>query len=50
MTLVVALYKLASDSLTQVTYTPRGWHGILAGWLAAFTSALANAGGPPATA
>ncbi len=50
MTLVVAAYKLASDSLAALAYTPRPWHGVLAGGLSGFASALANAGGPPCTA
>lgn len=49
-TLSVAAYKLASDRLKQVTYTPRDWHGSLAGSMSGFASALANAGGPPMTA
>lgn len=49
-TLAVAAYKLASDSLAALTYTPRAWHGVLAGWAAGVASALANAGGPPVTA
>jgi uncharacterized membrane protein YfcA len=49
-TLIVAAYKLASDSLSAMSYTPRGWHGVLAGWGSGFGSALANAGAPPITA
>lgn len=49
-TLIVVTYKLASDSLTAMSYTPRGWHGVLAGWGSGFGSALANAGAPPITA
>ena len=49
-TLVVAAYKFASDSLSALAYSPRPWHGVLAGWLAGGASALANAGGPPVTA
>ncbi len=49
-TLSVAVYKLASDSLKTVEYTPHDWHGSLAGGLSGFASALANAGGPPMTA
>jgi uncharacterized membrane protein YfcA len=49
-TLIVAGYKLASDSLTSLEYTPRRWHGILAGWGSGFGSALANVGAPPITA
>ncbi|MBN2302902.1 MAG: sulfite exporter TauE/SafE family protein [Anaerolineae bacterium] len=46
-TLIIIVYKLASDSLQNVEYTPRAWHGALAGSAAGFSSALANAGGPP---
>jgi uncharacterized membrane protein YfcA len=49
-TLIVAGYKLASDSLTNLEYTPRRWHGVLAGWGSGFGSALANVGAPPITA
>ena len=49
-TLVAAGYKLASDSLVALAYTPRNWHGVLAGWGSGFGSALANAGAPPITA
>lgn len=49
-TLVAAGYKLASDSLTSLTYVPHRWHGRFAGWASGFASALANAGGPPFTA
>lgn len=49
-TLIIAAYKLASDSLSTMSYTPRGWHGVLAGWGSGFGSALANAGAPPITA
>lgn len=49
-TLIAVLYKLASDSLRQIAYTPRDWHGVLAGWAAAFVSSLANSGAPPWTA
>jgi uncharacterized membrane protein YfcA len=48
-TLIVAAYKLASDSLANLAYTPRDWHGTLAGSTAGFASALANAGDPPIT-
>jgi uncharacterized membrane protein YfcA len=49
-TLIVAGYKLASDSLTSLEYAPRRWHGVLAGWGSGFGSALANVGAPPITA
>jgi len=49
-TLAVAGYKLASDSLKTVQYTPHDWHGWLAGWGSGLGSALANVGAPPITA
>lgn len=49
-TLSVAAYKVASDSIKNLNYTPRDWHGTLAGSMSGFASALANAGGPPMTA
>lgn len=48
-TLTVAAYKLVSESLKTLAYTPRPWHGVAAGSAAGFASALANAGGPPIT-
>ena len=47
-TLGMIAYKLLSDSLKSLEYTPRAWHGYLAGWASGLTSALANLGGPPA--
>lgn len=49
LTLLILIYKLTSDSLTKVEYSPRPWHGYLAGWASGFASSLANAGGPPIT-
>lgn len=49
-TLLAVIYKVASDSLTMLTYTPRKWHGFVAGWASGFGSALANVGAPPFTA
>jgi uncharacterized membrane protein YfcA len=49
-TLLAVGYKLASDSLARLAYTPRDWHATLAGWGSGFGSALANAGAPPITA
>jgi uncharacterized membrane protein YfcA len=49
-TLVIAVYKVASDALKKVEYAPHNWHGALAGSVSGFSSALANAGGPPITA
>lgn len=50
ITLLAVTYKLISDSLTTLRYTPRPWHGWLAGWGSGFMSALANVGAPPITA
>lgn len=49
-TLVVAIYKLASEQMSSLRYRPQNWHGYLAGWAAGFGSALANVGAPPFTA
>lgn len=49
-TLIVALYKLGSDTLSALAYRPRTWHGWLAGWGSGLGSALANVGAPPITA
>jgi hypothetical protein len=49
-TLGAVVYKLISDSIQQLEYQPRSWHGWLAGGLSGFASALANNGGPPITA
>lgn len=49
-TLLAVLYKVGSDSLKNVEYEPRNWHGYLAGWASGFGSALANVGAPPFTA
>lgn len=49
-TLIAVLYKLVSARLRGFTYTPRPWHGLLAGWASGFASSLANAGAPPFTA
>ncbi|MBN2471749.1 MAG: sulfite exporter TauE/SafE family protein [Anaerolineae bacterium] len=45
-TLLAVLYKLGSDRLAGLAYTPRPWHGWLAGGGAGLASAMANAGGP----
>ena len=46
--LIFALYKLFEKKLlAYFTYTPRNWHGMLAGTVAGFSSALAHTGGPP---
>jgi len=49
LTLLAVAYKLGSDRLRALRYTPRPWHGVLAGGASGFASALANAGGPPIT-
>jgi uncharacterized protein len=49
-TLLAVGYKLASDSLKSLRYSPHDWHGWLAGWGSGFGSALANVGAPPITA
>lgn len=48
-TLIVIIYKLLSDRLENVKYKHQNWHGYLAGWVSAFSSTLANTGGPPFT-
>ncbi|MDQ7025119.1 MAG: sulfite exporter TauE/SafE family protein [Anaerolineae bacterium] len=48
-TLIVIIYKLASDRFEALEYEPRTWHGYLAGWASGFTSTLANAGAFPFT-
>ena len=50
LTLLLIAYKLGSESLTGYSYAPRKWHGYLAGLGSGFGSALANIGGPLATA
>jgi uncharacterized membrane protein YfcA len=35
--------------LRSLNYTPRGWHGLVAGVIASMTSTLAHVGGPPIT-
>jgi uncharacterized membrane protein YfcA len=49
-TLAAVAYKLGSDSLSALKYTPRDWHGWLAGWGSGLASAMANSGAPPITA
>lgn len=49
-TLLAVIYKLASDQLKSLQYSPRRWHGYLAGWASGFGSSLANVGSPPFTA
>ncbi len=48
--LTFVVYKLALEPrLRQFHYSPRRWHGRLAGAVSGFGSALANVGGPPFT-
>lgn len=49
-TLLVVIYKAVDNRLSSIHYTPRDWHGYLAGWASGFGSALANVGAPPFTA
>ena len=50
LTLFIVAYKLVSYVLRKVEYSPRLWHGYLAGLISGIASALANSGGPPMTA
>ncbi len=46
--LLFVVYKLFEERLVgNLVYTPRPWHGYLAGTLAGFSSSLAHTGGPP---
>ncbi len=46
--LLLALYKLFEKSISRrLKYTPRNWHGLIAGSVAGFTSSVAHTGGPP---
>lgn len=46
--LIFAAYKAFEARLLEfVHYRPRNWHGILAGTVGGFSSALAHTGGPP---
>lgn len=48
--LIFTLYKVLEPRLLGLfTYHPHPWHGVLAGGVSGFTSAIANNGGPPAT-
>jgi hypothetical protein len=50
LTIVAVVYKILSDSLKQMAYSPRAWHAYLAGFTTGVTSAIANVGGPPMSA
>ena len=46
--LLFGLYKLLERRLlNQLAYRSRNWHGLVAGTVAGFSSALAHTGGPP---
>lgn len=46
--LVFALYKVVEGRvLSQLNYQARNWHGLLAGTVTGFSSALAHTGSPP---
>jgi len=46
--LIFALYKIFENRiLDYFTYQPRNWHGLVAGVITGFSSALAHTGGPP---
>ncbi len=48
--LLFVLYRLFERRIRRgLDYASRGWHGLLAGSVAGFTSTLAHAGGPPIT-
>ena len=50
LTLVALLFKIASDRLAALSYSPKRWHGNFAGLASGFGSTLANVGAPPFTA
>ncbi len=46
--LLFIAYRIVERKITaSLVYRPKKWHGILAGIITGFTSALAHAGGPP---
>jgi uncharacterized membrane protein YfcA len=46
--LLFALYKIFEKRILRtINYEPRNWHGLLAGTITGFSSALAHTGGPP---
>ncbi len=45
--ILFVIYRLVENRLKQRLYKPRSWHGIFAGTVAGFSSALAHTGGPP---
>ena len=44
--LVLVTYKLLSDRIQAIRYTPRGWHAPAAGFFAGVASGMFNNGGP----
>jgi uncharacterized protein len=48
--MIFAVYKIFEKRIQKsLIYQPRSWHGVLAGTVAGFSSALAHIGGPPVT-
>lgn len=46
--LIFALYKIFEKRIMSwITYKSRNWHGVVAGTITGFSSALAHTGGPP---
>ena len=46
--MIFALYKLVEKRIMKaMVYHPRDWHGLVAGTITGFSSALAHTGGPP---
>jgi hypothetical protein len=46
--LIFAIYKILEKRILRVmVYRPRDWHGLVAGTITGFSSALAHTGGPP---
>ncbi len=46
--LIFAMYKIFENRIQgSLKYHPRNWHGLLAGTITGFSSALAHTGGPP---
>lgn len=49
-TLAFVIYKVWIENWIGAAYTPKPWHGVLAGGASGLASALANNGAPPFTA
>ncbi|MCB0163977.1 MAG: sulfite exporter TauE/SafE family protein [Anaerolineae bacterium] len=45
--LLFVVYKLLEQRIMQGNYTPRSWHGFVAGAVGGISSTLAHTGGPP---